>query len=193
MAGRLWSAPNALGVLRLALIPVFVVLVYGVGEAAAAGSPTHRLRTAALATLLASGLTDLADGFLARRLGLVTRFGAVLDAVADKVTQVSALVALTLAGPPGFPALPLWLLGAVLGRDLVLGTGWLLLRRHGRVPVEHELHGKAATVLVFAVLLTATLGMRAEVVLPLAALAAAASLLSAAGYALRGAASGPGP
>lgn len=193
MPGRLWSVPNALGVVRLALIPVFVGLVHGVGEAAAVGAPTDRLRAAALTTLLASGLTDLVDGFLARRMGLVSRFGAVLDAVADKLTQVSALVALTLAGPPGFPALPLWLLGAVLGRDLVLGTGWLILRRHGRVPVEHELHGKAATVLVFAVLLTATLGVGAEVVLPLAALAAAASLLSAAGYAVRGASRGPRP
>jgi cardiolipin synthase (CMP-forming) len=167
------SLPNALGVLRLALIPVFVVLVL------------NGFRTAAFLTLAVSGVTDLLDGFLARRLGVTSRGGAILDAVADKLTQVAGLAVLTWPVASGFTRLPVWLLGAVLVRDLVLVAGWSLLRARKVVEVEHALHGRATTVLMYAVLLAATAGLPAAVVHPGAALAAAGALLSAAGYARR--------
>lgn len=178
--------PNALTALRLLLVPAFVVLAVEVSAADAAAGPTRALRSAAMGVLLLSGATDVLDGFLARRWNLITPFGALADAVADKLTQVSALTALTWIGAPAFTPLPFTLLGAVLLRDLVLGVGWLALKRRGAsVSVEHELHGRLATVLVFLVVLATTADAPAAWVLPAVAVASLAALVSAGGYSWR--------
>lgn len=72
--------PNILSGLRIALIPIFVWLM------------VIDRTTAAAIVLAISGLTDLLDGFLARRFGWITQLGKVLDPVADKLTQVTVCV-----------------------------------------------------------------------------------------------------
>ena len=129
--------------------------------------------------------------FLARRWGATSRIGALLDAVADKSLQFTALVTITLLGRPLFTQLPLWLVIAVFLRDFVLLAGWVLLRRLDRpVSFEHEIHGKVATTLVLGLVLAATLGIAEAILTPASALAAVASLLSAGAYIWR--AFGPG-
>jgi cardiolipin synthase len=141
----------------------------------------------ALWIVAVAGFSDVLDGFLARRWGLVTRFGALLDAVADKSFQFTTLVTITLLGRPLFSQLPIWLLGAVFLRDLVLLTGWLFVRRMKRpVDLEHQLHGRMATVLVFLLVVGSTVGWSETALAPAAALAALAALLSAAAYIRRG-------
>jgi cardiolipin synthase len=187
-ARRRWLRwlPNALSLIRLALVPVYVMAAWQVVEALRLGGPVAAERVAAVGILLVSGVTDVLDGFIARRWRLETAFGAVIDAAADKLTQVTALSLLTLVGRPAFPHLPLWLLGAVLARDVVLGLGWLTLRnRDGGVPVEHEFHGRLATVLIFVVVLAATAGATEDMLAPVVAVAALAALASAVGYVLR--------
>jgi CDP-diacylglycerol---glycerol-3-phosphate 3-phosphatidyltransferase len=81
----LWNAPNLLTLLRILLIPVFIV-VYGLEATWAT--------TAAMALFIIAALTDWLDGYLARRLNQLSPFGAFLDPVADKLMVVSALVLL---------------------------------------------------------------------------------------------------
>ena len=180
---RLQAAiPNLLTGIRLVLVPVFVLVSMARADAgvpAGWASPAFWL-------VVAAGGSDLLDGFLARRWGTTSRLGALLDAVADKSLQFAALVTITLLGRPLFTQLPVGLLAAVFLRDLVLLAGWVLLRRLDRpVSFEHEVHGKVATTLVLGLVLVATLGVAEGVLLPAAALAAAASLLSAGAYILR--------
>lgn len=82
----LWNAPNILTLLRILMIPVFVVVYY---------LPQHWASTLAMALFVAAALTDWLDGYLARRLNQISPFGAFLDPVADKLMVVAALVLLT--------------------------------------------------------------------------------------------------
>lgn len=77
------NLPNVLTLIRVALIPVFVVLFYW---------PTPRSNLLAACVFIIAALTDLLDGFLARKLHKTTKFGAFLDPVADKIMVCTALV-----------------------------------------------------------------------------------------------------
>ncbi|OGI58694.1 MAG: CDP-diacylglycerol--glycerol-3-phosphate 3-phosphatidyltransferase [Candidatus Muproteobacteria bacterium RBG_19FT_COMBO_61_10] len=85
----LWNAPNLLTLLRILLIPVFIVAYY---------LPFHWAPLLATALFVLAALTDWLDGYLARRLNQASPFGAFLDPVADKLMVASALV-LLLADP----------------------------------------------------------------------------------------------
>jgi len=82
----LWNAPNVLTLLRIVLIPVFVVAYY---------LPQRWASMLAVGLFVAAALTDWLDGYLARRLNQMSPFGAFLDPVADKLMVVAALVLLT--------------------------------------------------------------------------------------------------
>ncbi|HVP08089.1 MAG TPA: CDP-alcohol phosphatidyltransferase family protein [Burkholderiales bacterium] len=98
--------PNALTVLRFILIPVLVALLL-----------RDRFETA-FAVFAVSALSDLADGVVARRWNLRTRFGAIADPLADKLTMLS--VALALAAQS---LIPLWLVLAIVARDALIVGG----------------------------------------------------------------------
>ena len=152
----------ALTALRLVLIPLFLVLAARTGEAVVQGADDTLPRVLALWTLLAMGLSDVLDGFLARRWGVETRAGAIADAVADKGTQVAVLGYFALASAPGFWNVPLWFLGVLVGRDLLTLVGGAILRSirgRGGMPVEHASHGRLASVLVFLLLIGVTAGV----------------------------------
>ena len=99
---------NQLTILRVMLVPVFVLLVvYGhLGWA--------------LGTFLVAGSTDALDGLIARRAGQRTALGAWLDPMADKLLLVTTFVVLTLPGVPLPHHLPLWLTVFVISRDIVI-------------------------------------------------------------------------
>ncbi len=79
----MFNLPNILTMIRVALIPVFVILFYW---------PTPRSNLMAAVVFIIAALTDLLDGFLARKLHKTTKFGAFLDPVADKIMVCVALV-----------------------------------------------------------------------------------------------------
>ena len=129
-ADRVLTLPNALSALRLAGVPLFLYLVLG-----------PHADGWALLLLMASGVTDYLDGWLARRLGQTSALGAMLDPLADRLYIATTLVALVIRG-----IIPLWLLLALAARDIVLACTVPALRRMGyglMLPV-HFL-GKAAT------------------------------------------------
>ncbi len=100
------SPPNQLTVLRILLTPVFLVLLFS-GESA--------LRQWSLLVYIVAALTDWYDGWLARRWGYVTRWGAFLDPFADKVLTSAALIAFVILHI--IPAWPVWI---IVGRDIIV-------------------------------------------------------------------------
>src|SRR5688572_7508719 len=99
---------NQLTILRIVLIPAFVLLVvYG------------RLG-AALLVFVTAGATDALDGLIARRTGQRTSLGAWLDPMADKLLLVTTFIVLTLPGIELTNHLPLWLTVVVISRDIVI-------------------------------------------------------------------------
>ncbi|RJK93130.1 CDP-alcohol phosphatidyltransferase family protein [Vallicoccus soli] len=125
---RVVTLPNALSLLRLLGVPVFLWLI-------SAGHDGW-----ALLLLMASGWSDYVDGWLARRWDQVTRLGQLLDPVADRLYILAALWGLTARG-----VVPLWLALAVVGRDVLVAAALPLLRRRGISALPVNYLGKAAT------------------------------------------------
>lgn len=126
-APGLVNAANALTVVRLVLVPIFVgcLLAGGAGW-----------RVAAFVAFGVASLTDLLDGRIARRRGLVTDFGKIADPIADKALTGAALITLSALG-----RLPWWVTVVVLVRELgvtglrfwVLGSGVIPASRGGKL------------------------------------------------------------
>ena len=137
LAENTFGVPNLLSVARLVLIPVvawqLAVEAYEI----------------ALPLFLAAALTDLADGFIARRFRLTSRLGALLDPVADKLTMLVTTLMLAWQS-----LVPVWLAVAIIARDLVIVAGALAYRRlFGKVDIAPTLLSKLNTVVEFAMLL----------------------------------------
>jgi cardiolipin synthase len=123
------TIPNALTLLRLASVPVFLVFM-ALGNA-----------EAALICFVGAAITDALDGLLARVLHQQSRVGAVLDPVADKLLVFAALSALVFSRQ-----LPWWLWTGVVLRDVFLAAvAWTVRRRRIEVDVKPTRVGKYAT------------------------------------------------
>ncbi|MEZ5979513.1 MAG: CDP-alcohol phosphatidyltransferase family protein [Planctomycetota bacterium] len=175
--------PNAITLLRIALIPAFVAHAHWCDAAVASGGSDQPHRALALAALLGIGVSDVVDGFLARRYGLATPLGATLDAVADKLAQVALLLFFATTTGAAFARVPIWFVALVLGRDVVLAAGSLAVRaRRGRVEVVHERHGRLSSLLLFALLVWITADLDRSVVPPALVAASVLVVLSTVGY-----------
>jgi cardiolipin synthase len=149
--------PNLLSLLRIALLPAWLALAFFERGRALQDLPVHRLPVLALMVVI--GATDVLDGFIARRFHLTSNLGATLDAVADKLATFLAVTFLAFFGAPAFTPLPVWLWVALVARDVLLGAGWITVwLKHRTVHVEHRWHGRAATLLLFLVVLAAFAG-----------------------------------
>lgn len=137
---RIWTVPNLLSLLRLAGVPLFLWLLLGAhaNQLAADGY--------ALLVMVVSGITDWLDGKLARWLNQQSRFGEMLDPLADRLYTLATLVAFVIRD-----FIPWWVAAALIARDLVMAVTLLVLRRRGFAPPEVNYLGKAATfVLMYA-------------------------------------------
>jgi cardiolipin synthase len=110
MAEPVFTVANQLTMLRMALVPVFVLLAL------------DRQFTWALVVFVVAGLTDALDGYVARHANQSTRLGAMLDPVADKLLAGSAYAVLTWSSAVAC-TLPLWLTVPLLFRDAMLVVG----------------------------------------------------------------------
>jgi cardiolipin synthase len=127
--------PNALTLARLALIPVFVVLMVRAG---------HRPSWPAGVAFGIAGITDQVDGFLARRWHVESRFGQLADPLADRLMIDAAVILLAY-----YDRLPWIGLAVIIGRDVLLLAGSVLLAPRG-VDVDVNVVGKAATWALYA-------------------------------------------
>ncbi len=135
-----WNIPNALSLVRIALIPVFMTLYL------------LHLDMWAFAVLLVSGLTDAVDGFVARRFNMITDCGKLLDPLSDKLTQVAVVVCLTTRYTE---LLPLTVL--CFAKELFQGIGGVLLLRKNVQAQGARWFGKVSTVLFYATMLVIVL------------------------------------
>jgi cardiolipin synthase (CMP-forming) len=136
------TTANKVTILRILLIPFFVVeLIYYVRT----GNELHRL--VAILCFAIAAICDGVDGYIARHYNQVSELGKILDPLADKLLLVSAMVLLSFDNTPYFRQIPLWLTGTVIGRDLLLSIGAVVIRLVvGDVTVRPRLTGKLATV-----------------------------------------------
>lgn len=134
------SLPNLITTGRIILVPVIFWLLV-----------TGQLQLAFYAFLIA-GVSDLADGYLAKSFNWQTELGSYLDPLADKLLIVSLFVALGVSG-----ALPLWLVIAVVSRDLLIVAGvvlaWLMDRPFKMRPIGVSKANTASQVVLAAVVL----------------------------------------
>jgi cardiolipin synthase (CMP-forming) len=127
--------PNALTILRLALIPVFVVLVLGSDDG---------YSWPAAIVFAVAGITDQIDGYLARRWHVESQFGKVADPLADRLMIDAAVILLWVEN-----RLPLAALAVILARDILLVGGYKLVAPRG-YEFEVNFLGKAATWVLYA-------------------------------------------
>lgn len=157
------AIPNLLSASRLLLAPAFVVVD---------GAPAR------VGLIIAAGLTDFLDGFIARRANLTSRWGALVDPIADRFFALTAIATLLFNGALSVPQYFM-----LIARDLMTAVGFLVARAMPSLrPVEFKARwfGKVVTVLQFAALLGAII---VPVALPvLVGLAFVASLISIGDY-----------
>lgn len=138
-AKELFSVPNILSYIRLLLIPVFVVLYLRADTPAA-------YHGAAL-VILFSGLTDCADGFIARHFNQITEWGKMVDPIADKLTQAAIVFCLTLRYPG------MWVLVALfVVKELFMGINGLVLMKKGKRLDGAKWFGKLSTAVFYVVM-----------------------------------------
>jgi CDP-diacylglycerol--glycerol-3-phosphate 3-phosphatidyltransferase len=129
-----WNIANALTVLRLLLVPVFLVLLFHDDGHDAVW------RVLAWVAFAVASVTDRIDGELARRRGLVTDFGVIADPIADKALIGAALIGLSL-----LDELPWWITVVILVREVGVTLLRFFVIRHGVMPASRG--GKAKTLL----------------------------------------------
>ena len=124
--------PNVLTILRFLLIPIIMILL------------VKDKYIAAAIVLTFSGITDILDGFIARKFNFITNFGKLMDPLADKCTQVSILIALALKG-----IIPFWILIIVFLKEFFMIAGASFL--YGKeLVVSSRWYGKLATVIFYS-------------------------------------------
>jgi cardiolipin synthase len=128
VSDRVLTLPNVLSMLRLVGVPVFLWAILAEHDAIA------------LATLMLSGLSDYLDGKIARRFGLESRLGQLLDPFADRL-----YIATTLFGLAVRDVIPWWLVWTLVVRELLLAGVLWWVKRHGQIGLPVHFIGKAAT------------------------------------------------
>jgi len=130
---RVWTVPNAISFARLLCVPIYLVLLFG------------RENRAAAAWLLAVlGMTDWVDGYLARRLGQVSELGKMLDPVADRAALLVGIGTILWLG-----AAPVWVAALALAREFTVSLAVVALGALGAKRLSVTWWGKAGTFLLY--------------------------------------------
>ncbi|RKT10811.1 CDP-diacylglycerol--glycerol-3-phosphate 3-phosphatidyltransferase [Streptomyces sp. 1114.5] len=173
-----WNIANVLTMVRVLLVPVFVALLF------AGGGHDPKWRSVAWAAFAIAMITDLFDGEIARRKGLVTDFGKIADPIADKAIMGSALIGLSLLGD-----LPWWVTVVILARELGITLMRFWVIRYGVIPASRG--GKLKTLTqgtavgMYVLALTGWLATGRAVLMGLAVLLTVGTALDYVGQALR--------
>ncbi len=143
------TTANKITILRILLVPFFVVEILYYVET---GNELHRLL--GLLAFAVAAILDGVDGYVARHYHQWSELGTVLDPLADKLLLVSGIVVLSFDHAPRLATIPLWLTGTIIGRDLLICLGVIVVRfTVGKVTVRPRVTGKIATVLQMTVVL----------------------------------------
>jgi len=162
------NLPNMITVIRILLVPVFLIVFWAAGP--------HRVLWGML-ILAVAGITDVIDGYLARKLHMVTPLGKILDPLADKLMVISVMTSLFMIG-----RFPLWLVVLVIVKELLLVTGslFMVIRKH--LQVSANFYGKAATIAIYAALFFSAFKITGDALVTV--LAGIVSVIALSNYAL---------
>ena len=148
------TTANKITVVRILMIPAFVLMAIYYGESVQRGEPVEWQRYTAIAIFLIAAVSDGLDGYVARHYNQRSSLGVILDPIADKGLLLSGIITLSISNwnefDPNYGQFPLWFPVLVITRDAVLfvGTAVLsLLVGIDRVTVKPSWTGKVATVL----------------------------------------------
>lgn len=136
------NIPNALTVFRLLLIPGFAYFFF---------SPMNNGVKLAVMIFVLAGLTDILDGYIARKYNLITRLGIVLDPLADKLMLLTVLVSITLKNQ-----VPFWIIVVVAVKEALMVMGAITLFNDHDIVVSANRFGKLSTVAFYIAILSVT-------------------------------------
>ena len=132
---------NKITVLRVLMVPAFIVSVLYLNAS------NQYLKIIALGIFLFAAISDVIDGYIARRFNQESRLGAILDPLADKLLLISAFVCLFIMKDQfGLLQLPFWLLIVVISRDVILTAGFIIMHLiQAQARIKPTVAGKMTT------------------------------------------------
>jgi len=157
MSSRIITLPNVLTIFRMALIPLFVSLLF------------YQKFLPALATFIVAGATDGLDGLLARRFHQQSPLGRILDPIADKMMLVTSFIVLSMKGvfPTPIPKhlpIPFWVTTTVLSRDVFILVGAAAINMvTGFRAFQPSFPGKVSTVVQIVAVATVMLAAQVRI------------------------------
>ena len=132
------NVPNFLSLLRLCLVPVFTLAFF---------SPAPNAHAWAALIYALAFITDIADGYIARKFNMITKLGRILDPLADKLMTFTVIICVALDG-----AIPMWAIAVFFCKEALMGLGGLLMYRRVRDVTPANWWGKTSTGVFFVVL-----------------------------------------
>lgn len=146
MQRALMTTANKITIVRILMIPLFVLMALYYGRGVAHGSPEEWQRFAAICIFLVAAASDGLDGYIARRYNQRSQLGVILDPIADKGLLLAGLITLSVSN--WRYELPLWFPVLVIARDVIVVSGALTLHvLNGNVRIKPTWTGKTATVM----------------------------------------------
>ena len=131
------NLPNFLTAIRFILVPFMAAFLIS------------RNYTVAILLYVLASITDVLDGYIARKYNMITKLGKILDPMADKLLQFSALVGLWVVD-----IIPFWITLIFFLKEIFMGLGALKLLRNKDVVVPSKWFGKMSTVFFFVAIIT---------------------------------------
>ncbi|MCC5910937.1 MAG: CDP-diacylglycerol--glycerol-3-phosphate 3-phosphatidyltransferase [Clostridiaceae bacterium] len=139
--------PNLLTIIRFLLVPLFIMVFFSSSE--------KNLLFSAYIFMFA-GITDVLDGYIARRFNLITKWGQAMDPLADKSMQITVLVCLTIRN-----ILPLWAIIIVGMKEVIMIIGGIFLyTKKEKIVIPANRYGKLATVMFYMAMLAVIFGLK---------------------------------
>ena len=159
------TTANKITIIRIGLIPVFVLMAIYYGESVKRGAPLEWQRYTAIVIFLVAAASDGLDGYVARRYNQRSALGVILDPIADKGLLLSGIITLSITNwselDPNYGKFPLWFPVLVITRDVVILVGSAILHLlNGKVRVKPSWTGKVATFLQMAAIAWVMLQLR---------------------------------
>lgn len=140
MKEKFLTVPNIITLFRLVLIPVYAVIYFTLPD----------MRWLSLVCFLVACLSDVADGYIARKCNLVSKVGIVLDPLADKLMYITVMLGLVISGPLNF-----WFFLIYALKELTMIVGAAFMVKGIKEVIPAKWYGKLATSLFFVVICVA--------------------------------------
>jgi len=174
------TTANKITLVRILMIPAFVLMALYYGESIKRGQPQEWQRYTAIMIFLVAAVSDGLDGYIARRYNQKSALGVILDPIADKGLLLSGIITLSISNwsdiDPQYGQFPTWFPVLVISRDAVILIGSAVLHvLNGKVRVRPAWTGKVATFLQMAAIAWVMLQLR---FIPLTYVVAAAGLFT---------------